>query len=168
MFATMQTDAACGESISSTRLNRICHLMTTFFRAPSNLVLVVMMVMMRNITIIIIIVIVVIVIIIMSMMRGWQNMTTVAISSSGAISPMFALLFTLNGTLKQICLCICNFLSALNVKLQWYLYSYVQFCIYIKRKTASALVFVFVFVRHFQFALFHRSARYKHWIAVFP
>ena len=67
MFATMQTDAACGESISSTRLNRICHLMTTFFRAPSNLVLVEMM---RNITIIIIIVIVVVFIIIMSMMRG--------------------------------------------------------------------------------------------------
>ena len=69
MFTTMQTDAACGESISSTRLNRICHLMTTFFRAPSNLVLVEMM---RNITIIIIIVIVVIFIILMSIMRGWQ------------------------------------------------------------------------------------------------
>ena len=91
----MQTDAACGESISSTRLNRICHLMTTFFRAPSNLVLVVMMEMMRNITIIIIIVIVVI------FYHQYACMTKyAAISLSAAISPMCALLFTFNVQLQ--------------------------------------------------------------------
>jgi len=167
MFATMQTDAACGESISSTRLNRICHLMTTFFRAPSNLVLVVMMVMICNITMIIIIIKAIIFFIIIRSMRGWQNMTTAAISLSGAISPMFALLFDL------------------NVQLQTYLYLHLWFLICFKCKAAV----IFVFVRAILYLLQtenrintcvcvcasfpiciipQKCARYRHWIAVFP